>query len=86
MRLAIQPDGVEGYVAVKDHRLTAVHEKAEEVMSSMEFIGMKNARALFDGEMGSFPLICDGKLLMKGMISQLDNINRILDRVAIYLA
>ena len=55
-------------------------------MSSMEFIGLRNARALFDGEMGSFPLICDGKLLMKGMISQLDNINRMLDRVAVYLA
>jgi len=86
VRLAILPDGVEGYISVKDHKLTAVHGKAQEVMSSMEFIGMKNARALFDGEMGSFPLICDGKLLMKGMISQLDNINRILDRVAVYLA
>ena len=29
---------------------------------------------------------CLGALLMKGMISQLDNINRMLDRVAVYLA
>ena len=86
VRLAILPDGIEGYVAVKDHRLTAVHEKTEDVMSSMEFIDMKNARVLFDGEMGSFPLICDGKLRMKGMISQLANINRMLGRVAVYLA
>lgn len=71
---------------VKDHHLTAVHEKAEEVMSSMEFSDLHTARDLFDGKAASFPLICDGKVQMKGMISQLDNVNRILDRVGLYLA
>jgi hypothetical protein len=52
----------------------------------MQFEGIRNARGLFDGAASSFTLICDGKLRMQGMISQLDNVNRILDRVALYLA
>ena len=85
IRLAILPDGPEAYLAVKDHHFTAVHEKCPDPMSSMEFVGYHNARDLFDGKVGAFPLICDGNLLMKGMISQLDNFNRILSRVALYL-
>lgn len=86
VRLAVLPDGPEAYLAVKDHRLTAVHEKPAEVMSAMEFQGIHTARDLFDGKVASFPLICDGKIVMKGMISQIDNVNRILDRVGRYLA
>jgi hypothetical protein len=52
----------------------------------MEFEGVRNARGLFDGVASSFTLICDAKLRMGGMISQLDNVNRILDRVGLYLA
>ncbi|MBQ7336873.1 MAG: hypothetical protein IJW40_00285 [Clostridia bacterium] len=74
------------HIAAKDHVLTTRPYDTEDAMSVMQFDGIRNARGLFDGTASSFTLICDGKLSMRGMISQLDNVNRILDRVAIYLA
>ncbi len=89
VRMAITEGGVSltaAHIVAKDHRLTTVHTDTEMPMSYMEFEGVRNARGLFDGVASSFTLICDGKLRMGGMISQLDNINRILDRVGLYLA
>lgn len=77
---------VAAHITAKDHILTTHPTDTEQAMSIMQFEGIRNARGLFDGEMSSFTLICDGKLKMRGMISQLDNVNRILDRVALYLA
>lgn len=74
------------HIVAKDHRLTTVHTDTDTPMSLMEFDGVHNARGLFDGVASSFTLICDGKLRLGGMISQLDNVNRILDRVGLYLA
>ncbi len=74
------------HIVARDHILTTYPTDTDDAMSLMQFDGIRNARGLFDGEASSFTLICDGKLKMKGMISQLDNINRILDRVALYLA
>lgn len=74
------------HVKAADHTLTTVPTDTDTPMSVMQFDGIRNARGLFDGEASSFTLICDGKLKMQGMISQLDNVNRILDRVALYLA
>lgn len=89
IRMAITEGGVvltAAHIAAKDHRLTTVHTDTDAPMSYMEFEGVHNARGLFDGVASSFTLICDGKLRMGGMISQLDNVNRILDRVGLYLA
>ena len=74
------------HIVAKDHRLTTVHTDTDAPMSQMEFDGIRNARGLFDGAASSFTLICDGKLRTGGMVSQLDNVNRILDRVGLYLA
>ena len=74
------------HIVAKDHRLETVQADTDTPMSYMEFDGIRNARGLFDGVASSFTLICDGKLRMGGMISQLDNVNRILDRVGLYLA
>ena len=74
------------HIQAKDSVLTTVPTDTDAAMSVMQFEGIRNARGLFDGVASSFTLICDGKLKMQGMISQLDNVNRILDRVALYLA
>ena len=74
------------HIVAKNHRLNTIHTDTDCPMSLMEFDGVHNARGLFDGVASSFTLICDGKLRLGGMISQLDNINRILDRVGLYLA
>ena len=43
------------------------------------------ARDLFDGRINAIAAVGMGQVRVCGMISQVDNVNRILDRVAIYL-
>lgn len=69
----------------RDHRLTAVHEAPAEYLSYMEFQDMRLARDLFDGRVNAIAAVGLGQVRIGGMISQIDNINRILDRVAVYL-
>jgi hypothetical protein len=52
----------------------------------MRFEDIGLARALFDGEVNAVAAVGEGKVRIGGMISQVDNVNRILDRVALYLA
>ena len=47
---------------------------------------MRVARALFDGNLNAIAAVGLGQVRIGGMISQIDNINRILDRVSVYLA
>ena len=85
VRIAID-GGPEGYLHVRDHRLTAVHEICEHPMSYMTFSTMKNARELFDGKVNAVECVGLGKVRIGGMISMVDNVNRMLDRVSMYLA
>ena len=52
----------------------------------MEFDSIKLARDLFDGKVNSVACVGEGKIRMGGMISMVDNMNRILDLVGLYLA
>ncbi len=85
VKLAIGDELAVG-IEAKDHRLTAIHSAPEKCMSFMRFEDIKLARALFDGEVNAVACVGEGKVRIGGMISQIDNINRILDRVALYLA
>ncbi len=78
--------GPVGYLRVRNHHLTAVHQAPETPMSYMEFSDMRTARALFDGEVNAVACVGQGRVRIGGMISQVDNLNRMLDRVALYLA
>ena len=73
-------------IRVKNHRLLAVKCPSETPRASMTFESMELARDLFDGKVNAVACIGAGSIEMKGMISMLDNLNRILDRVAVYLA
>lgn len=73
-------------VRVKDHRLLAIKKPSEAPRAIMEFANIKLARDLFDGKVNAIACVGTGDIVMKGMISMLDNLNRILDRVALYLA
>ena len=84
-KLAIH-DGPAVAVFCRNHRLTAIHREPATFLSYMEFCDMKLARGLFDGEVDALPAVGQGQIRIGGMISQVDNINRILDRVAVYLA
>ena len=71
----------------KDHHLMFNHAPNDEnVTSQMVFDSLTTARDLFDGRINAIAAVGMGQVRICGMISQVDNINRILDRVAIYLA
>ena len=73
-------------IAAKNGKLLAVHKAPKTFTSYMVFEDMKLARDLFDGRVNSVACVGEGKIRIGGMISQVDNLNRILDRVALYLA
>lgn len=56
------------------------------VTSQMMFDSLQTARDLFDGNINAIAAVGMGQVRVGGMISQVDNVNRILDRVSIYLA
>ncbi len=78
--------GPVGYISVHGSHMEAHHEDTDDIMSYMEFADMATARDLFDGNINAVCAVGQGKVRIGGMISQVDNINRILDRVAVYLA
>ena len=79
-------DGPKAVIRCKDHVLTTIKDSEGVPRSVMEFGSMQLANDLFNDKVNSLACIGDGSITMKGMISMLDNMNRILDRVALYLA
>ena len=79
-------DCVQAGIVVKNHHMVTIKEKPERFHSKMEFNGIRLARDLFDGNVNAVACIGEGKIGMFGLVNMIDNVNRILDRVAIYLA
>ncbi len=73
-------------VRAKDHKLTLIKEKPENPRAIMEFKTIELAYGLFTGTASTIAELCAGNIYMSGMINMIDNVNRILDRVAVYLA
>ena len=73
-------------IEVQNHHLTVLHTAPEECLSEMIFDSIFTARDLFDGKINAIAAIGQGKVRVSGMIPQVDNINRILNRVSMYLA
>lgn len=84
-RLSIM-GGPSAALCCRDHRLLAVHQPVEKCMSYLEFQDLQTARDIFDGRLNAVAAVGLGQVRIGGMISQIDNINRILDRVSAYLA
>ena len=85
IKLAIGDEHVIG-IEAKDHVLRVLPEMPEKFSSYMRFEDINLARDLFDGRVNAVAAVGEGKVRIGGMISQVDNVNRILDRVALYLA
>jgi hypothetical protein len=73
-------------ITVKDHRLSLSRTVPERYHAIMEFGSLSLARQLFDGKVNAIACIGQGLITLRGNIGMLDNVNRILDRVALYLA
>ena len=73
-------------ITARDHHLTTNHTMPDTCFSYMVFEDMALANDLFAGRVNSVACVGHGRIAIGGMISQVDNLNRILDRVAVYLA
>lgn len=69
----------------KGHRLTPTKSVPKDIFSYMQFADVRTARAIFDGQQNSVAAVGLGDVRVGGMVSQLDNVNRILSRVELYL-
>ena len=85
IKLAIG-DEVCANIKAENHILTTSHEKPESYLSYMVFENIELANDLFNNRVNSVACVGLGKIKIGGMISQVDNVNRILDRVSLYLA
>jgi hypothetical protein len=80
------PSGpLQAAITVKDHRLSLSRAIPEQYHAVMEFSSLSLARQLFDGKVNAVACIGQGLIALRGNIGMLDNVNRILDRVALYL-
>ena len=72
-------------LVVKDHHFTTVKAPSKNPRAIMEFASVDLAAGLFAGKVSTINEMCKGTIRLRGMISMLDNVNRILDRVSVYL-
>ncbi len=70
---------------VRNHKFETLKEKPDTPRAIMEFKDIDLAYGLFAGTASTMAELCAGNIYMAGMISMVDNVNRILDRVAVYL-
>ena len=73
-------------IRVKDHHMITIKQASEKPRAIMEFCDLQLANALFAGTVNSIDHVGNGNITIRGLISMVDNVNRILDRVALYLA
>ncbi len=73
-------------IRVKDNQFTTIKKPAENPRAKMEFASIDLAYSLFNGTASTINELCKGNIRLAGMISMVDNVNRILDRIAVYLA
>lgn len=77
--------GAKAALIAENHRLTYSDRMPRSVMSYMQFADVRTARELFDGKINAVTAVGMGEVRIGGMISQIDNVNRILSRVELYL-
>lgn len=73
-------------LVIKDGHMETFNRKAQKPRACMIFDSYDTARGLFDGTMESMSALAAGKIVMRGFIPMIDNLNRLLSRVAVYLA
>ena len=73
-------------IRVKNHHYTTIKEAPLKPRAKMEFADIDLANSLFAGTASTINELCKGNIRLSGMISMVDNVNRVLDRVSDYLA
>lgn len=78
-------DSVAVTIRVRDHVFTTIKAPAENPRALMEFADIDLANGLFNGKVSTINEMCKGNIRLAGVLSMVDNVNRILDRVSVYL-
>ncbi|MDR0451682.1 MAG: hypothetical protein LBH15_01405, partial [Treponema sp.] len=78
--------GPQAAIGIADHRFSFSRAVPESYHAVMEFGSMELARQIFEGKASALGCVGEGLITLRGNLGMLDNINRILDRVAVYLA
>ena len=73
-------------ISANNHHLRTVKKAPENPRAIMSFADYKLASDLFNGKVNALEELCKGTVEIHGMASMIDNMNRLLDRVALYLA
>lgn len=84
IRIAVGQDA-EVWLAAKDSRLQVLHSDPGKITASMTFASLELASDIFAGRANSVAAVGTGGVRICGMIPQVDNLNRIFDRVSVYL-
>ena len=74
------------YIFSRNHTFETYHKEPDDFDAYMTFETIELARDLFDGKINSMAAVGLGKIRVGGMVSMMDNINRILNRVSFYLS
>lgn len=84
--VALEVTGELAYtLRARDHRLTFLPHPAPRPRAALTFADLGTAGALLAGEVSAMSCLGDGRMAMRGTVSMVDNVNRILDRVGHYL-
>ncbi len=79
-------DSLAATLRVKNHHLVTIKKAPENPRAIMKFADLDLASALFNNQANALECVCNGSIEIHGMASMIDNMNRLLDRVALYLA
>lgn len=84
--VALEVTGELAYtLRARDHRLTFVPHPSPAPRAALTFADLDTAGALLAGRVSAMTCLGDGRMAMRGTVSMVDNVNRILDRVGHYL-
>ncbi len=79
-------DGPAATIRAKNNHLVTIKKAPEKPRAIMQLDNLDLAYDLFAGRVNALECIGRGTVEIRGMLSMVDNMNRILDRVALYLA
>ncbi|MBT0771522.1 hypothetical protein KIH74_21470 [Kineosporia sp. J2-2] len=79
-------DDLRHQLLVAGHRLSVVDAPIEKPRAALRFSDLETAGQVFSGEASAIGALSAGRISMRGVISMIDNVNRILDRTGQYLS
>lgn len=84
--IALEVTGTLAYhLALRDHHATFVAAPSPHPRGALTFSTLEVTGGILAGDLSAIACMSDGRLAMRGVISMVDNVNRILDRVGHYL-